>query len=115
MPKRTKAEIVREYLLKFPEMRPTEMARRILDENKGLKLRIQEISTIKGKMKKDGTFPPASVAPERKPAPATPQKQASAAPQSPGMNLADRLARLKEAADAVGGPEAAKRILDLMK
>jgi hypothetical protein len=29
--------------------------------------------------------------------------------------LAARLARLKEAADAVGGPDAAKRILDLLR
>lgn len=102
---RSKAEIVREYLTRYPEVGPTELADRVKKDHPGLKLRGQEVSTIKGKLKTRGLWPPT---PEEKPA------QNGAGPAKE-VTLADKLRRLKEAADAVGGVEEAIELLQLLK
>lgn len=95
---KTKADLIREYLAKLPDEGPTSLAQKIMEENAGVLVRAQEVSTMRSKLKERGLLPAL-----------TGEEEVVAG------DLADRLARLKEAADAVGGPEEAKRILDLLR
>lgn len=103
---RSKAALIREYLTQYPDQGAAAIAQLIEEENAGVKVRPQEVSNIKGQMEKTGQWPP-------RPAEAA---QTAAAPQARReTGLAERIAALREAAEAVGGPEEAKKILDLLK
>ncbi len=106
-PPRTKADIVREYLLKFTNLGPSELIELILSDHPGLRLRPQEVSTIKGKLKKDGKWPgPTTTSP-----PIEPAQDVLVQPSS----FAEKLLDLKAAAEAVGGCEEAKKLLDIIR
>src|SRR5262245_60100512 len=92
-----KADIIRDYLGKFPGVGPTELARKIEEENAGVKVRVQEISTIKSKLKAA-----ASGGNDRK---------GRRVGNLAFVGTADRLKMLREAANFFGKDEA-KRILD---
>ena len=48
MPERTKADVIRSYLDRFPDMRPSELARKITEENQDLRpTSPQEVSTLR--------------------------------------------------------------------
>src|SRR5258708_13937251 len=53
--KQTKADIIRKYLANNPDVGPTELAKKIMQENKGYKVSPTEVSTYRGKMKSGAT------------------------------------------------------------
>jgi hypothetical protein len=104
----TKADLIREYLAKFPQMGPTKLANKIMQENRGFVIRGQEISNLKGK-------PRPAVQTIAQAVVATPPAVSNNAPDPKEDSMADRITQLREAAEAVGGIEEAKKILDLLK
>lgn len=109
-----KAAIVRDYLERHPDLGTGELTRLILQENKGMKLHPQEVSKYRSRMRKDKletvnpvmgtTYSEAHMVVESHSPSVVPSPE----------SLSRNLIRLKEAAQAVGGMEEAKRILDLM-
>ena len=123
MPQQTKADIIRTYLLKYPEMKSAEMVKKIMAEHRGLSVVTQEIANYRRELQEQGKWPPAkqqtAPAPSNREPPQEEVRQEPAAAQpaevSSKPSLAERLARLKEAAEAVGGIAEAKKILDLLE
>lgn len=107
----TKAELLRSYILKHPDATPTALVEIIRRDHKDIKLAPQEISTLRGKMRQKGELPDTQEGEVAAPAPAA-QLNGQVAP---ALSLADKLARLKEAVEAVGGIDEARRILDMLK
>lgn len=101
----TKADIIRSFLRRFPEETPSALVDLIKAENKDMKLVPQEVSTIKSKMKSREL---ATINIEQ-------EEEEEEPMRSDEGSLAEKLARLKEAADAVGGVDEAKRILDMLR
>lgn len=115
----SKAEVIRTAVLQNPKLGPTEIVRIVEGVLPGTKVRTQEVSTIKGEMRKKGTLPegaakpPAVVEQEVQREPVIAQATPAAAPAA--GDVAARIQNLKDAAAALGGVEPAKRILDMLK
>jgi hypothetical protein len=129
----TKAQLIRDYITKNPDVGPTALAKRMTAENKGMKVSPSEISNIKSFIHKEQAQAQGQSAPP--PAPAKgksngrvkskPQPQARAKPQAPAngqvapanrpaaTSLAEQVGKLKAVVVAIGKDEA-KQIIDLL-
>jgi hypothetical protein len=96
----TKAALIRTYIANFPEMGPSALARRIVDENNGLKVRPNEVGTIKGRMKREGDVKPAM------------KTITQVHVKGTNPSVVEVVLMFRALADSVGGKEEAKRILD---
>src|SRR5262245_46154313 len=99
--KKTKASVIREYLSKHgDEMGPAALAQVIMKDHPSLKVRPQQISTMKSRLKAQANGA------------AQAKVQGGSQKAGAGGGIARHLANLKEAARALGKEEA-KQILDL--
>ncbi len=97
-----KATLIRRYLKAHPNLKPKALAELISAEHPEHATRGSEVSKYKTKMSRGAETGSADPAPP-------PAKKAE-----PGeADVATLVLRLKEAADALGGPEAARKILAL--
>lgn len=93
--KRKKADVIREYIGRHPEMGSTALAQLIENENKGLTVKSAEVANYRRLAKQN-------------------QAEASATTTNATAAVAQAVAQLKRASDALGGKEAAKQILDML-
>lgn len=88
----SKAALIRQYLANFPQLGPTEMARKIQAENPGMTVRPQEVSTLRGRLA---------------------HKHITKEPSQPVIDVAESVECLKKAISALG-KEQVRKLLDLL-
>lgn len=128
--KLVKADVIREYLAKYPHDTQADLARRINASNLGITVKSQEVSNVVRRVREKealaattaaavGAAPAqvslAGAAPAVVPMPARAGKPGATAPvvEDGAVHLADVVVHLKAAKERVGADEA-KRLLDVL-
>ena len=110
----TKSDIIRKGLAAYPDLGPTALAAKLQAENRGLKFLSNEISNLKTKQKA-GNGKPAmpSAATQTAVTPAATVSVSSSNGHTDSATLADNVAKLIEASQALG-KEKAMKLLEIL-
>jgi hypothetical protein len=99
---RTKADYIREYLVKFPDVGPSALAKKLMQDHPQLSVRSQEISTLRARLAQKETVKDGHPLPLLRPA----EKETS-------PDVADAIMCLKQLVVTLGKDQV-KRILEVL-